>query len=118
MAIRVLIDVDVCLPLKRVLVVNGKSCQLFSIMKSCLRRTVENCGCDQEEKDVSWSMINKMFGDDPNVLSNEDVKGLGFALPDREEDRVGDKSRVGPDDDDKTVIELGGAHLKIEENIY
>ncbi|CAN6685559.1 unnamed protein product [Malus baccata var. baccata] len=66
---------------------------------------VENCGCDQEDKDVSWFMVNKLFGDDSNMLPEEGVKGLGLALPDNE-DGPGDESRVGPKDDDRTVTDV------------
>ncbi|KAB2597318.1 hypothetical protein D8674_000238 [Pyrus ussuriensis x Pyrus communis] len=32
--------------------------------------------------------LSSVFSDDPNVLSNEDVKGLGFALPDTKDDLI------------------------------
>ncbi|TQD96361.1 hypothetical protein C1H46_017995 [Malus baccata] len=128
MAIRVLIDVDVHLPLKPVLVVNRDEElptfisyeNLFEVCFYCGRRKVENCGCDEEDKDVSWFMVNKVFGDDPNVLPDEGGKGLGLAFPGIEDDlifcfpqpeimkEVGsqDESRVGLDDDNKTITHV------------
>lgn len=42
-------------------------------------------GCDLEELDVSWFMVNKMFEDEPDVLP-EGVKDDCLTLADIEDD--------------------------------
>ncbi|KAB2632643.1 hypothetical protein D8674_028890 [Pyrus ussuriensis x Pyrus communis] len=38
--------------------------------------------------DLKLFMVNKMFGDDLNLMPDEGVKGLGLALPDTEDDLI------------------------------
>lgn len=44
-------------------------------------------GCDMQELDVSWFMVNKMFGDEPNVLP-ENFKDDCLTLADIEDDLI------------------------------
>lgn len=79
MSIRVLMEIDVLLLMKMVLVVDGDDEaptfvsyeKLFKVCIYCKRHTVDAYGCDEEDDDVSWFMINRLFDDEPKVVSEE-----------------------------------------------
>lgn len=75
-AIRVLIEIDIRLQLKQVLVLNGHDelptfliyKNLFEVCFYIRRRADKKRGCDLENLEVSWFLVNKMFEDEQNVL--------------------------------------------------
>ncbi|TQE10656.1 hypothetical protein C1H46_003769 [Malus baccata] len=136
MAIKVLIDVDVHLPLKRVLVVNGDKelptfisyNNMFEVCFYCGRHTIKNQDVIKKIKmlgiikrddprdesrvvskdhdrtvshvveaplrkrrqdllDASWFMVNKVFGDEPNLMS-EGFNDSNLTLGDLDNDLI------------------------------
>lgn len=95
MTIRILIEVDVLLPLKWVLMANEDEElltfvsyeQLFEVCIYCGGMTIEKCGCDLQELDVNLFIVNKMFRDEPNVLP-DGVKDDYLALADIKDDLI------------------------------
>ncbi|KAB2625951.1 hypothetical protein D8674_017611 [Pyrus ussuriensis x Pyrus communis] len=79
MTIRILIEVDVLLPLNYE--------QLFEVCIYYGGMTVEKCGCDLQELDVNLFIANKMFRDEPNVLP-DGVKDDCLALADIKDDLI------------------------------
>ncbi|KAM1087687.1 hypothetical protein ACFX15_012776 [Malus domestica] len=106
MAIRVVIEINILLPLKWVLIINRDDEfptflsyeNLFEVCLYCRRRLVKNCGYDMEDLEVSWFLMNKKFEDELNVLppSVKDYLIICFLQPaSSKEVGLGDESRMG-----------------------
>ncbi|KAB2629528.1 hypothetical protein D8674_034323 [Pyrus ussuriensis x Pyrus communis] len=133
MAIMVLMEVDVCLLLKWVLMVNGNKElptflsyeSLFEVFSYCGRRTVLKYDCDVNVLDANWFMVNKVFIDGLNMLL-EDFTDPNLTLGDLDDDlivcfpqlqiAITDSAHSGVGVDDSKMTISWAPRIRIREN--